>query len=142
LQQWLPLGDSAVVASVARALKESFPYVRVFHSVEGWGFHFLASMTPIPHLSASELAEKLPPDAARDLMEWGPASSPQEQFAIVLSHEVSLDNLIQQAAKIRERRHYAGSREGTRTFAALVRTAISNSTLRKRRAQTWCGMTM
>jgi hypothetical protein len=43
------------------------------------------------------LAEKLPPDAARDLMEWGPASSPQEQFAIVLSHEVSLDNLIQQA---------------------------------------------
>jgi spermidine synthase len=97
LQQWLPLGDSAVVASVARALKESFPYVRVFHSVEGWGFHFLASMTPVPHLSASELAEKLPPDAGRDLMEWGPASSPQEQFEIVLSHEVSLDSLTQQA---------------------------------------------
>lgn len=97
LQQWLPLGDSTVVASVARALKESFAYVRVFHSVEGWGFHFLASMTPIPHLSASELAEKLPPAAARDLMEWGPASSPQEQFELVLSHEVSLDALIQQA---------------------------------------------
>jgi spermidine synthase len=97
LQQWLPLGDSAVVASVARALKESFPHVRVFRSVEGWGFHFLASMTPIPYLSASELAEKLPPDAARDLMEWGPASSPQEQFEIVLSHEISLDGLIQQA---------------------------------------------
>jgi spermidine synthase len=97
LQQWLPLGDSAVVASVARALKESFPDVRVFRSVEGWGFHFLASMTPIPHLSASELADKLPPDAARDLMEWGPASSPEAQFEIVLSHELSLDGLIQQA---------------------------------------------
>lgn len=98
LQQWLPPGgDSALVASVVRALKDSFPYVRGFNSVEGWGIHFLASMTPIPYLSASELAEKLPPDAARDLMEWGPASSPEEQFGIVLSHEVSLEALIQQA---------------------------------------------
>jgi predicted membrane-bound spermidine synthase len=97
LQQWLPLGDSTVIASVARALKESFPYVRVFRSVEGWGFHFLASMSPIRRLSAAELAEKLPPDAARDLMEWGPASNPQEQFEIVLSREVLLDALIQQA---------------------------------------------
>jgi len=97
LQQWLPLGDSTVIASVARALKESFPNVRVFRSVEGWGYHFLASMSPIPHLSAAELAGKLPPDAAHDLMEWGPASDPQAQFEIVLSREVSLDGLIQQA---------------------------------------------
>jgi len=82
---------------VARALKDSFPYVRAFNSLEGWGIHFLASMTPIPHLSGSELAQKLPPDAARDLMEWGPASTPEEQFGIVLSHEVSLATLIQQA---------------------------------------------
>ena len=98
LQQWLPPGgDSAVVASVVRALKDSFPYVRGFNSVEGWGIHFLASMTPIPHLSASELAQRVPPDAAHDLMEWGPDSSPEEQFGIVLSHEVSLEALIQQA---------------------------------------------
>jgi spermidine synthase len=95
LQQWLPKGDSAVTASVTRALMESFPYVRAFHSVEGWGVHFLASMTPIPTLSASQLAEKLPPNAAHDLMEWGPASSPQEQFGIVLSHELSASALIQ-----------------------------------------------
>ena len=98
LQQWLPPGgDSAVVASVVRALNDSFPYVRGFNSVEGWGIHFLASMTPIPHLSASELAQRVPPDAAHDLMEWGPASTPEEQFGIVLSHEVSLEALIQQA---------------------------------------------
>jgi hypothetical protein len=30
-------------------------------------------------------------------MEWGPASNPQEQFEIVLSREVLLDALIQQA---------------------------------------------
>jgi predicted membrane-bound spermidine synthase len=97
LQQWLPQGDPAVVASVARALYESFPYVRAFRSVEGWGFHFLASMAPIPQLSASELAGKLPSDAARDLMEWGPASNPREQFELVLSRELSIEALIQQA---------------------------------------------
>ncbi len=97
LQQWLPLGDSVVVSSVARALKESFPHVRVFHSVEGWGFHFLASANPIPHISAADLAAKLPPDAARDLMEWGPASSPQEQFGIVLKNELAIDDLIHAA---------------------------------------------
>ena len=95
LQQWFPGGDLAVTASVARALRESFPYVRAFNSVEGWGIHFLASMRPIPNLSASELAEKLPPEAARDLMEWGPASSPQEQFQIVLTRELSLAALIE-----------------------------------------------
>jgi spermidine synthase len=94
LQQWLPQGDPAVVSSVARALKESFTCVRAFTSVEGWGIHFLASMSPIPHLSADELAAKLPRDAARDLMEWGPAATPQEQFGIVLRHELSVDDLI------------------------------------------------
>jgi spermidine synthase len=94
LQQWFPGGDSAIASSVARALTESFPYVRAFTSIDGWGIHFLASMTPLPNLSAAELAEKLPPDAARDLMEWGPTSSPQEQFQAVLSHELSLAALI------------------------------------------------
>ena len=97
LQQWIPRGDSVVLASVTRALTESFRYVRAFHSLEGWGIHFLASMTPIPNLSASQLAKKLPPDAARDLMEWGPASSAQEQFEMVLSKEVSPDALIREA---------------------------------------------
>jgi len=53
-------------------------------------------MTPLANRSASELAARLPADAARDLMEWGPTSSPQEQFQVVLDHEVSLDTLIQQ----------------------------------------------
>jgi len=97
LQQWLPPTDPAVTASVVRALKESFPYVRAFGSVEDWGTHFLASMKPIPALSASQLAAKLPPDAARDLMEWGPASSPEEQFEIVLDREESPDALIQRS---------------------------------------------
>jgi len=97
LQQWLPGGDPVVRASVARALKESFPYLRVFHSVEGWGYHFLASESPLPHSTAADLAGRLPAKAATDLLEWGPETTPEGQFADVLKREISLDDLTRQA---------------------------------------------
>jgi spermidine synthase len=75
LQQWLPGGDAMVHAAVARALRESFPCVRVFHSVEGWGYHFLATDHALPKLTGAELAQRLPPKAAADLMEWGSAGN-------------------------------------------------------------------
>ncbi|MGC2185734.1 MAG: hypothetical protein WA637_20875 [Terriglobales bacterium] len=94
LQQWLPGGDAVVRASVARALKESFPHVRVFHSVEGWGYHFLASASPLPNPTAAELAQRLPAKAASDLLEWGPETTAEGQFSRVLKNEISLDDLI------------------------------------------------
>jgi spermidine synthase len=99
LQQWLPYGDTVVQASVARALKESFPYVRVFHSVEGAGFHFLASNQPLPDRTPAELAGRLSPRAAADLVEWGPEPTPELEFASVLHKELSLDQMIAQAPK-------------------------------------------
>ena len=100
LQQWYPAGvdyDAAIPASVARALKESFPYVRVFHSIEHSGFHFLVSDTPIPVYSPATLASHLPPKAVADLVEWGPASSAEDQFGRVVAQEVSLDDVIASA---------------------------------------------
>jgi len=97
LQQWLPGGDAVVRASVARALQESFSHVRVFHSLEGWGYHFLASDRLLPHPTAAELAQRLPAKAASDLLEWGPEATPERQFADVLNREISLDELIAQA---------------------------------------------
>jgi spermidine synthase len=97
LQQWLPTGDAVVQASVARALQESFPHIRVFHSVEHWGFHFLASSHPIPNRSAEELARRMPAAAAKDLMEWGPQPTAERQFAVVLNGELSLQRIIAQA---------------------------------------------
>ena len=44
LQQWLPATEPFIAASVARALGEAFPHVRVFRYPAGWGLHFLASM--------------------------------------------------------------------------------------------------
>jgi spermidine synthase len=98
LQQWFPMGsgDTAIIASVAKALRESFPYVRVFHSIEGWGYHFLASQSPLPSPSAATLASHMPPAAVADLIEWGPAPNAEQQFAGVLNQELSLDGLIEQ----------------------------------------------
>jgi spermidine synthase len=95
LQQWLLAGDAATNASVARALQESFPYVRAFGSIERLGFHLLASMSPIRSVTSLQLAQRLPADAIRDLMEWGPASTPEAQFQSVLNREVPLASIIQ-----------------------------------------------
>jgi len=97
LQQWLPGGDAVVRASVARALRESFPYVRVFHSLEGWGYHFVASGQALPNPTAAELAQRLPVKAAADLVEWGPETTPERQFARVLEKEILLDGMIAEA---------------------------------------------
>jgi spermidine synthase len=94
LQQWLPYGDPVVQASFARALEESFPHVRVFHSVEGAGFHFLASEQPLPSRSAAELLQRMPPKAVEDLMEWGPAPDAAQQLNRVLQTELTLARMI------------------------------------------------
>jgi len=94
LQQWFPGGDMTTAASVARALKESFPYVRVFQSIEGWGIHYLASRQPIPDRSAADLAKRMPPAAAADLVEWGPYPTAEQQFAAVLKNELPIDWVI------------------------------------------------
>ncbi len=97
LQQWLPegdTGDTATLSSVAKALRTSFPHVRVFRSIEGWGFHFLSSMNPIPVTPGSVLASRLPPDAIADLLEWGPALTAEQQFSLVLERELPLETLI------------------------------------------------
>jgi spermidine synthase len=99
LQQWLPLGDVPTIAAVALALRRSFPYVRVFAFGGDWGFHFLASDRPFPNRSASELAHRLPPAAAADLVEWDRYPDSQERFAKLLQNELSIDQLVAASPK-------------------------------------------
>ncbi|HQT93977.1 MAG TPA: hypothetical protein PK435_05035 [Thermoanaerobaculaceae bacterium] len=94
VQQWVPGGGVRMVAAFAQALRTSFPYVRVFGSLEGWGLHFLASMEPIPPASGAELARRMPPAAVRDLLEWGPASTAEAEFNLVLAREVPLADIL------------------------------------------------
>jgi predicted membrane-bound spermidine synthase len=94
LQQWFPEGEPASLASVARALAESFPHVRAFRSVEGWGVHFLASEAALEAVGPAELARRLPPRAAADLVEWWPGVAPEEPFRSVLSQEFAIGDLV------------------------------------------------
>lgn len=94
LQQWLPGGDPIVKSAVTKALMESFPYVRAFGSIEGWGTHFLASNRPLPRWSAKELLRQMPPSAVKDMMEWGPEATPEGELGAVLGNEISPAHLI------------------------------------------------
>ncbi|HEY4283485.1 MAG TPA: fused MFS/spermidine synthase [Chthoniobacterales bacterium] len=95
LQQWCPVTqESTVVSAVARSLKESFPYVRAFGSYRLWGVHFLASDEPIPVLGPDDLAAKLPPEAAKDIVEWETGYIPAGIFTVLLQNEVPIKAII------------------------------------------------
>jgi len=93
LQQWVPGGSPFVLAAFVGAVRENFRHVRLFGSVEGWGVHILASQEPIPRLGAAELAARLPPAAAADLLEWGPAATAEAQFQLVLDRELEIEKI-------------------------------------------------
>jgi spermidine synthase len=100
LQQWLFEGDDVDRAAVTRALTDVFPYVRVYQSLEGGSdFHFLASMSPIAELNARELVARTPQPALVDMMEWGPAKTPEEQYGLLVSREFSPRRLMAGAPK-------------------------------------------
>ena len=93
VQIWYPagFGDTATLASIAKSLMQSFPYVRAFDPKDDrfgpGGILFLASEEPIPVTSSATLVARLPAAAAIDFVEWGPKPAPQEQFDWLLSHE-------------------------------------------------------
>jgi spermidine synthase len=103
VQVWLPESldeQSATEAAVARALFESFPHVRAFGSIEGWGTHFLVSLDPFPATTVDQLPQPLPPAAARDLVEWEAKSSPAELLAKVLSQEEHVEDYLKLAPRL------------------------------------------
>ena len=100
VQQWFPGGDQTTQIAVVRALIESFPYVRVFGSIENWGFHYLASNRPIMVRTASEMAQLLPVPAQKDAQEWGPYSGVEEYFQKILDNEISIESIIGSDSKV------------------------------------------
>jgi spermidine synthase len=93
-QQWLPDGDDATRSAIARSLQNSFPDVRVFQYRDRPGWHFLASLQPIPKYSSSDLSDRMPARAIADFVEWGPEKSAEKQFDLVLPQETTLSSLI------------------------------------------------
>jgi predicted membrane-bound spermidine synthase len=75
LQQWWPGGEPKILFAVAQSLHQSFPYVRVYKGLRGYGFHFLASFRPLGRPTADQCIARLTPGARRDLTEWFPGWS-------------------------------------------------------------------
>jgi predicted membrane-bound spermidine synthase len=90
LAQWVPGAEPRVEEAMIRALQASFPHLLVLRSIEGWGLHFLASMQPIPAITAADFAARMPPAARRDLVEWGPAATPEAMAGLILAPRLAL----------------------------------------------------
>lgn len=94
LQQWFPGGEDKIQYAVVRSLREAFPYVVAFKSIEDWGYHFLASMSPIDDLTTEELVARLPEGAKRDLMEWSANQSIEKMARSILARRMDVRGLL------------------------------------------------
>ena len=108
LQVWFPGGDLTAAQAVARAVRDSFPHVRCFVSVEGWGVHILASRLPIRSLRGEEAAAQMPLAAKRDLLEWSATLDAAAYLAQVLALENPIEQILSPdpAIKITDDRPY------------------------------------
>ena len=101
LQAWFPGGDKVAAQAFFRSLYDSFPYVRCFPSLEGWGIHTLASLSPIEKLNSGQLAAKMPASAKIDLLEWSHTNDPAAYLDRVLSQEGPIENVLSPDPAIR-----------------------------------------
>jgi hypothetical protein len=51
-------------------------------------------MHPIPARSAADLVARMPDRAVADMMEWGPAKTPKQQFERMLSTDMTTVQMI------------------------------------------------
>jgi spermidine synthase len=93
LQTWLPGGDRETIAGMALSALESFRYVRVFGSLDGSGFHVMASDGGLPRLSPQAMVSRMPAAAVADLTEWID-KPPAEIFARMLTNEYAVESLL------------------------------------------------
>jgi predicted membrane-bound spermidine synthase len=94
LQQWFPGGDDKAQEAVERSLREAFPYVVAFKSIGPWGYHYLASTSPIRDMTSAEFVAALPQAARRDLMEWNPELTIERMAQHILSGRASIESLL------------------------------------------------
>jgi spermidine synthase len=100
VQVWFPGGEKLTEQAVIRTTRESFPYVRGFPSIAGFGIHLLASMDPIEAQTATQLAMGMPAAAKNDLMEWSSSPDLPGYLGLVVTREIPLQNALNLKAEI------------------------------------------
>jgi predicted membrane-bound spermidine synthase len=100
LQQWYPGGDLKTFLAVLRSVTEEFPHVRVTRAFDGWGYHMLCSLQPLPQRSASELFARLPEAARRDLVEWTPHRSGESLLGAVIESPIPITTVLDNSSSV------------------------------------------
>jgi spermidine synthase len=95
LQMWFA-GDNEMETgqAIIRSLCESFPHVRFFPSVDGWGLHMLGSMEPIESLEPRALVARMPVKARQDLLEWNGSKDATAYLSRVITNEYQLSGVL------------------------------------------------
>jgi hypothetical protein len=101
LQAWFPLGEPAIGQAVLRSVSNSFPSVRVFPPIQGWGMHMLASMEPIESRTADEIIARMPETAQKDLVEWFPGIPIHKLVEAMLAQEIQPTELLNDDKSLR-----------------------------------------
>ena len=101
LQQWFPYGEQKILHAVTRSLYNSFQHIRVYKSIEKWGFHFLASQAPLNEPSVNQFVSKMPQNAREDLMEWFRDKNITKLVGTVLNQKVNVNSLLHENEKIK-----------------------------------------
>jgi spermidine synthase len=92
LQTWFPGGEKLTYEAIARAIVDEFPYVRIYHSIENWGYHFSASMQPIEKPGVADFIARMPEGAREDMLEWANGQSLEAYVGSILEREVPLQH--------------------------------------------------
>jgi len=86
---------------VLRSMVASFPYVRAFGSIEGWGTHLIGSMQPIPDLTPEQMVAAMPPAARADLVEWADTGDAAAYLGRVIGREVDVPRSLNPDPSVR-----------------------------------------
>jgi len=84
LQQWFPNVSGEILQAGERTLTKNFSHVLLYRGWGGYGWHYLASMSPIDTLRADEIRQKMPDRARSDLLEWSEDESIDEYIQKVV----------------------------------------------------------
>jgi spermidine synthase len=93
-QAWFPFGETKILEAMLRSMVEVFPYIRIYRSMEGWGFHILASMEPFVTPTAETMVARLPIAARKDILEWARGMEIHNFLNITLLNEFSVGKLL------------------------------------------------
>lgn len=77
-----------------KAICAAFPFARVFHSTEGTGFHFFASMQPLNMPTVEAFLARLPAAAAADFVEWSEGNSAGDIYKELLLGEIPVSEFL------------------------------------------------